>query len=65
MRYWNYEPVIFKDLNYVSEIDNTVKRLEERILEGKAKIYNPEKYILVPKENRVIYVSPDGERRTI
>lgn len=65
MRYWNYEPVIFKDLNYVSEIDNTVKRLEERILEGKAKIYNPEKYIFVPKENRVIYVSPDGERRTI
>lgn len=64
IQWWNYDPIIFNHLNYVSNIEDTIKNIEMRIEQG-AKLLKNDKYLISPKERKVYHILPDEERKIV
>lgn len=62
LQWWNYDPIMFQNVNYVSEIEESVKIIEERI-EGGALPFNNDKYLVSPRERKVYHILPDTGKK--
>lgn len=64
IQWWKFDPIIFNKLNYVSNIEETLKCLKERIEQGSV-LFNNDKYLISSREKKVFHILPDKNKKVI
>lgn len=55
IRWWDYEPTLFRGINYTNHISEVIKFLEERIGKGVKKL-DTDRYLISAKDKKVYYL---------
>lgn len=57
LQWWNYTPLLFKDCNYVEDIRNTIKLIQERIISGKAEKLLPDSFKISLNDGKIVKIT--------